>query len=73
VPLLCRKIVFRQVKAHYDDGLVDWQIGMHCGVSTGTIQHWREENRLPPNGKGYLPGFISRAINMSGQRRSRWK
>src|SRR5688500_669610 len=52
---------FDQIKArqHYDAGLVDWQIGMHCGVSTGTVQHWREENSLPPNGKGHLPGFIS--------------
>jgi hypothetical protein len=48
-----------KARQHYDDGLVDWLIGMHCGVSTGTIQHWREENNLPANGRGHLPGFIS--------------
>jgi hypothetical protein len=52
---------FDEAKARhfYDKGLVDWQIGMHCGVSESTIQHWREEKRLRPNGEGRLPGFLS--------------
>jgi hypothetical protein len=48
-----------KARRYYDAGLVDWQIGMHCGVSGSTICHWREENDLPPNGQGHLPGFIS--------------
>ena len=43
---------YRAIRALYDEGLNDVQIGERVGLSRGAIYNWRQREGLPANARG---------------------